>query len=48
MFEDTKGIMKSCKSQKDRQYNDQKKTNKRTIMLIVGLVNPKYFDYTLV
>jgi hypothetical protein len=30
MFEDTKGIIKSRNSKKDRQYNDQKKKNKRT------------------
>jgi len=30
MFEDTKGKIRSCKSKKDRQYNDQNKRNKRT------------------
>ena len=29
-FEDTKGVIRICKS-KDRQYNDQKKKDKRTI-----------------
>ena len=25
MLEDTKGVIRSCKSKKDREYNDQKK-----------------------
>jgi hypothetical protein len=29
-FDDTKGVIKSRKSKKDRQYNGQKKKNKRT------------------
>jgi hypothetical protein len=29
-FEDTKGVIKICKSKKDRQCNAQKKKNKRT------------------
>ena len=30
-FEDTKGVIRICKSKKDnRQHNDQKKTDKRT------------------
>jgi len=32
MFEDTKGINKSHKSDEARQYNDQKKRDKRTNM----------------
>jgi len=28
-FEDTKGVIKSLKSKKDRQYNDQKKKDKQ-------------------
>jgi len=30
-FEDTKGVTRICKS-KDRQHNDQKKNDKRTIL----------------
>jgi len=33
MFEDNKGIIKSHKSDKARQYNDQKKRDKRTNMI---------------
>jgi len=29
-FEDTKGVIRSCKSKKDRKYNGQKKKDKRT------------------
>jgi len=29
-FEDTKGVIRSCKSKKDRQHNGKKKTEKRT------------------
>jgi hypothetical protein len=29
-FEDTKGVIKNCKSKKDRQHNGRKKTDKRT------------------
>jgi hypothetical protein len=29
-FEDTKGVIRSCKSKKDRKYNGQKKKNKMT------------------
>ena len=29
-FEDTEGVIKSRKSKKDRQYDDQKKNDKRT------------------
>ena len=25
MLEDTKGVIRSCKSKKDREYNDQRK-----------------------
>jgi hypothetical protein len=28
-FEDTKGVIRSCKSKKDRQHNGQKKKDKR-------------------
>ena len=28
--EDTKGVIKRCKSKNDRQYNGQKKKDKRT------------------
>ena len=30
-FEDTKGIIRMCKSKKNRQHNDQKKRHNRTI-----------------
>jgi hypothetical protein len=30
MFEDIKGMIRSCKSQNDRQDNDQKKKDERT------------------
>jgi len=30
MYEDTKGVNKTRKSKKNRQYNDQKKKYKRT------------------
>jgi hypothetical protein len=29
-FEDTEGVIRSCKSKKDRQHNGQKKEDKRT------------------
>jgi len=29
-FEDTKGVIKNCKSKRDRQYNGQRKKNKKT------------------
>ena len=29
-FEDTKGVIRICKSKKDRQRNDQNKEDKRT------------------
>jgi hypothetical protein len=29
MFGDTKGIIRSCKSKMDKQYNDQKIKNKK-------------------
>ena len=29
-FEDTKGIIRNCKSKKDRQYNGQKRNDNRT------------------
>jgi hypothetical protein len=29
-FENTKGVIRSCKSTKDRQYNGQKKKDERT------------------
>ena len=28
-FEDTKGIIRNCKSKKDRQYNGQKRKDRR-------------------
>ena len=28
-FEDIKGVIRSCKSKKDRQYNDQKKKDRQ-------------------
>jgi len=30
-FEDTKGVIRICKSKKNRQHNGQKKKDKRTI-----------------
>ena len=30
MFGDTKGVIRRCKSKKDRQYNGHKKKDKRT------------------
>jgi len=35
-FEDNKGVIKIRKSKKNRQHNDQKKTNKRTINDLVN------------
>jgi hypothetical protein len=32
-FEDTKGVIRIRKSKKGRQHNDQKKKDKRTIMI---------------
>jgi len=29
-FEDTKGVIKNCKSKRDRQYNGQRKKDKKT------------------
>jgi len=29
-FDDTKEVIRICKSKKDRQYNDQKKKDKKT------------------
>ena len=29
-FEDTNGVIRSCKSKKNRKHNGQKKTDKRT------------------
>jgi len=29
-FENTKGVIRICKSKKDRQHNDQEKKDKRT------------------
>ena len=33
MFEDTKVVIRNRKSKKDRQHNDQKKKDKRTITI---------------
>jgi hypothetical protein len=35
--EDTKGVIRSRKSKKDRQYNGQKKEDKRTNNILQGI-----------
>jgi hypothetical protein len=32
-FEDTKEVIRSCKSKKERQYNDHKKENKSSMKI---------------
>ena len=36
-FEDTKGVIKICKSKKDRHFNGQKKKGKRTNNMHINL-----------